>query len=149
MGGRKSDFVWGSNANAANQGILLIQVYLITRNRKYLDAALGNLDYILRKKCHGILFYYRISAIFPPCIRIIVHLLQMVLQILYRDYLQEDRIRESRIIVTMIFTNRKHAYVDSDCAYASNEIAINWNAPLVYLVECYGGIAKLTLRNSK
>jgi hypothetical protein len=25
------------------------------------------------------------------------------------------------------------AYLDSDKAYASNEIAINWNAPLVYL----------------
>ena len=25
------------------------------------------------------------------------------------------------------------AYLDSDRAYASNEIAINWNAPLVYL----------------
>ena len=25
------------------------------------------------------------------------------------------------------------SYVDSDCSYASNEVAINWNAPLVYL----------------
>ena len=25
MGGRKADFAWGSNANAANQGILLIR----------------------------------------------------------------------------------------------------------------------------
>ncbi|PZR28304.1 MAG: hypothetical protein DI538_24945, partial [Azospira oryzae] len=25
------------------------------------------------------------------------------------------------------------AYSDTDCSYASNEIAINWNAPLVYL----------------
>ena len=25
------------------------------------------------------------------------------------------------------------AYVDDVCAYASNEVAINWNAPLVYL----------------
>ena len=27
------------------------------------------------------------------------------------------------------------SYTDDDCAYASNEIAINWNAPLVYLVN--------------
>ena len=31
------------------------------------------------------------------------------------------------------FTEPETAYTDSDCAYASNEIAINWNAPLVYL----------------
>jgi len=31
------------------------------------------------------------------------------------------------------FTEPETAYADIDCAYASNEIAINWNAPLVYL----------------
>jgi endoglucanase len=25
--------------------------------------------------------------------------------------------------------------VDDDCSYASNEIAINWNAPMVYLLN--------------
>jgi endoglucanase len=32
------------------------------------------------------------------------------------------------------FNEPETSYVDSDCAYASNEIAINWNAPLVYLL---------------
>jgi endoglucanase len=27
----------------------------------------------------------------------------------------------------------EEAFVDDVCSYASNEIAINWNAPLVYL----------------
>jgi endoglucanase len=30
-------------------------------------------------------------------------------------------------------TEPETAYLDNDKAYASNEIAINWNAPLVYL----------------
>jgi len=25
------------------------------------------------------------------------------------------------------------SYLDADCAYASNEVTINWNAPLVYV----------------
>ena len=33
------------------------------------------------------------------------------------------------------FTEPETAYADIDCAYASNEIAINWNAPLVYLAN--------------
>jgi endoglucanase len=33
------------------------------------------------------------------------------------------------------FTEPETAYIDSDCAYASNEIAINWNAPMVYLAN--------------
>ena len=31
------------------------------------------------------------------------------------------------------FKEPETAYSDIDCAFASNEIAINWNAPLVYL----------------
>ena len=31
------------------------------------------------------------------------------------------------------FTDPETAYSDISCAYASNEIAINWNAPMVYL----------------
>jgi endoglucanase len=27
------------------------------------------------------------------------------------------------------------SFVDHDCSYASNEIAINWNAPLVYVAN--------------
>ena len=33
------------------------------------------------------------------------------------------------------FTEPETAYTDVDCSYASNEIAINWNAPLVYLAS--------------
>ena len=34
-----------------------------------------------------------------------------------------------------LFKEPETSYVDSDCAYAANEIAINWNAPIVYLVN--------------
>jgi endoglucanase len=33
------------------------------------------------------------------------------------------------------YTEPETAYTDLDCSYASNEIAINWNAPLVYLAN--------------
>ena len=33
------------------------------------------------------------------------------------------------------FTEPEMAYADIECAYASNEIAINWNAPIVYLAN--------------
>jgi endoglucanase len=36
---------------------------------------------------------------------------------------------------TYAFTEPETSYVDDDCSYASNEIAINWNAPLVYLLQ--------------
>jgi endoglucanase len=132
MGGRKSDFVWGSNANAANQGILLIQVYFITHNRSYLDAAIGNLEYICGRNATGFCFIIGIGSHYPmhPHHRTSVAdgIEDPVPGLLAggpnpgeQDHCHYD------------FHEPETAYVDSDCAYASNEIAINWNSPLVYL----------------
>ena len=45
------------------------------------------------------------------------------------------------------FFDAELAYIDNDQAYASNEIAINWNAPLVYLAggvdAIFGGMKRL------
>jgi endoglucanase len=32
------------------------------------------------------------------------------------------------------------SYVDDTCSYASNEIAINWNAPFAYLINALEGL---------
>ncbi len=47
MGQSVRDFNWGSNSNAANQGVLLIKAYLLTKEKKYVDYALSNVDYLL------------------------------------------------------------------------------------------------------
>ncbi|HTB23859.1 MAG TPA: glycoside hydrolase family 9 protein [Puia sp.] len=132
MGGRRYDFVWGSNANAANQGILLIQVYFITHERSYLEAALGNLEYICGRNATGFCFITGIGSHSPmhPHHRpsIADGIVDPVPGLLAggpnpgeQDHCHYD------------FHEPETAYVDSDCAYASNEIAINWNSPLVYL----------------
>jgi len=134
MGGRKTDFNWGSNSNAANQGILLIQAYSLTKDTKYLDAALGNLDYLCGRNATGYCFVTGIGSFstMRPHHRPSVAdgILAPVPGLLAggpnpgeQDHCQ------------YIFHEPETAYVDSDCAYASNEIAINWNAPLVYLAN--------------
>jgi len=134
MGGRRSDFNWGSNANAANQGILLIKVYFLTRNPMYLDAALGNLEYLCGRNATGYCFITgmgHFSTMHPhhrPSVadgipEPIPGLLAGGANPGEQDHCRYD------------FHEPETAYVDSDCAYASNEIAINWNAPLVYLAN--------------
>ncbi len=39
-----------------------------------------------------------------------------------------------------LHTERETAYTDDDCSYASNEIAINWNPPAVYLFNALQAI---------
>ncbi|HWK07247.1 MAG TPA: glycoside hydrolase family 9 protein [Puia sp.] len=132
MGGSQRDFIWGSNAVAANQGILLINAWLLTKDRKYIDNALGNLDYLLGRNATGYCFitgmgsystmhpHHRPSVadgIVPP----VPGLLAGGPNPGRQDHQQYK------------FTEPETAYLDQDQAYASNEIAINWNAPLVYL----------------
>ena len=134
MGSRPRDFVWGSNANAANEGILLINAYLLTHDRKYLQGAVGNLEYICGRNATGYCFITGIGTRSPmhPHHRPSVAdgITDPVPGLLAGgpNPGEQDHCHYE-------FHEPETAYLDSDCAYASNEIAINWNAPLVYLVN--------------
>jgi endoglucanase len=129
----RRDFVWGSNAVAANQGLVLIQAALLTRDTSYLRAALGNLDYLLGRNATGYSFvtgagvktprspHHRPSASNPaagPVPGLLVG---------GPNPGQQDRCPGYPSSLPAL------SYVDAQCAYASNEVAINWNAPLAYL----------------
>ncbi|MDQ0966388.1 endoglucanase [Flavobacterium sp. W4I14] len=138
MGSSLSDFVWGSNSVAMNQAVLLINAYLFTQNKDYLNAAAGNLDYILGRNATGYSFvtgigtkppmnpHHRISfadGIKDPIPGMLVGGPNLGKQ----DGLKYES------------TEPELSYLDNVASYASNEIAINWNAPLVYVanaLEC-------------
>ncbi|WP_126243387.1 glycoside hydrolase family 9 protein [Chitinophaga rhizosphaerae] len=134
MGQTAGDFNWGGNANAATQGIALVYAYLATKDRKYLDYALSNLDYLLGRNATGYCFvtgfgekrpmhpHHRPSVadgIADPVPGFLVG---------GPNSKMEDGARYP-------FREVETAYVDSESAYACNEITINWNAPLVFLVN--------------
>ena len=134
MGQSARDFGWGSNSNAGNQGVLLIKAYLLSGDKKYVDAALTNLDYMLGRNATGYCFVTGIGS----------H------SIMFPHHRQSTGDGVTEPVPGLLaggpnpgrqdgckyeFTEPETAYVDSDCAYASNEIAINWNAPFVYLAN--------------
>lgn len=134
MGQSATDFNWGGNSNAANQGILLIRAYLLTGDKKYVDYALTNLDYLLGRNATGYCFVTGIgskSTMFPHHRQSTADgVTEPVPGLLaggpnpgMQDHCKYE------------FTEPETAYSDSDCSYASNEIAINWNAPIVYLAN--------------
>lgn len=133
MGKSAGDFIWGSTSVATNQGILLIQAYKLSDNRKYLDYALANLDYVLGRNATGYSFvtgYGHKTPMFP-----------------HHRLSEADGIADPvpGLIVggpnpgqqdgckTYPSGIPDESYSDSVCSYASNEIAINWNAPAAYL----------------
>jgi endoglucanase len=139
MGGTKSEFNWGSNSNAANQGIALINAYLVTQEKKYIDAALTNMDYLLGRNATGYSFVTGIgkkSTMRPHHRPSIADGIEDPVPGLLaggpNPGMQDKAYYEHKEAET--------AYSDTDASYASNEIAINWNAPAVYL---FNGIEAL------
>jgi endoglucanase len=134
IGGSARDFVWGSNSVAANQSILLLNVYLFSKDEKYIRAALTNLDYILGRNATGFCFVTGAgthSTLHPHHRPSVADgIVEPVPGLLAGgpNPGRQDRCEYA-------FTEPETAYSDTDCSYASNEIAINWNAPLVYLAN--------------
>jgi len=134
MGQSVRDFSWGGNSNAANQGILLIRAYLLTGDKKYVDYALTNLDYLLGRNATGYCFVTGLGSKSPMH----PHHRQSVadgvtdpvpgLMVGGPNPGMQDHTKYE-------FTEPETAYSDNSFAYASNEIAINWNAPMVYLAN--------------
>lgn len=128
------NFGWGSNSVAGNQGVALIKAYKLSHNKKYLDVALDNLDYLLGRNGTGYSYvtgfgkktpmhpHHRPSAsdgIADPIPGLLVGGPNPGMQ---------DGIKVPSKVPD-------EAYIDDQRAYAANEIAINWNAPMAYLAN--------------
>ncbi len=137
MGKTEKDYIWGSSAVAANQGIALLQAYKLTNDRKYLQAALSNLDYLLGRNATGYSFVtgYGDKPIMNPHHRPSVadEIAEPVPGLLSGGP-NANAPRQDKC-TTYASTFADETFTDHDCSYASNEIAINWNAPLVYLAN--------------
>lgn len=140
---QSADFVWGSNAVALNQAIVLLQGYRLGGGRDQLDAAQSQLDYVLGRNPLGV-SYVTGQGLRTP-------------QHIHHRPSQADGIdapvpgwlsggpnpRQQDASHCPPYPSREPAlsWLDIACSYASNEVAINWNAPLVYVAA---GLQALT-----
>ena len=129
-------FEWGSNSSVANEGVIKLFAYKMTGDTKYLNSAVSDLDFILGRNATGYCFvtgfgvnqvmniHHRPSAadgILEPVPGFLVGGPNLAVL----DDCGADIERSP-------FPAK--SYVDLECSYSTNEIAINWNAPMVYLV---------------
>ena len=136
----KEDFVWGSNAAASNQGIWLLHAYYLTGDQKYYTAAVQALNYLLGKNPLDMSFVTGFGSKSP--------------MMPHHRPSTADGVEEP--VPGMLVGGPQPggedvgsaaewkcadyrtgfaatAYTDQRCSYATNEVAINWNAPLAYL----------------
>jgi endoglucanase len=132
--GAPGDWVWGSNGVAANQGMLLVQAYRASGTMQYLDAAAASLDYLLGRNATGYSFVTGMGARTPmhphhrPSESDGIAAPVPGLLVGGPNPGRQDRCAGYPSVLPA------RAYVDDVCSYASNEVAINWNAPFAYLV---------------
>ena len=129
-----NDFVWGSNAVALNQALMLIQGYRLNGDRRQLDAAQAALDFVLGRHPTGHSMVTGFGERSP----------------LHPHHRPSDADGVAAPVPGFIVggphTNTgkdcpvpypskapAKAWLDLACSYTTNEIAINWNAPLVYV----------------
>ncbi|WP_407449782.1 glycoside hydrolase family 9 protein [Fibrobacter sp.] len=138
----KGDFYWGSNGVAANKGMVLIHAYILTKDEKYLNAALSIVDYILGRNPldKSYLTGYGVNPVMKP----------------HHRPSQADNIdapvpgmiaggpNASATDCAKKYNNPDavaRSYYDNSCSYATNEVAINWNAPFAYVIGSIQAIA--------
>jgi len=137
------DMVWGSNAVILNGAMVLLQAYRLNGNAEYLAAAQSGLDYVLGRNATGFSFVTGFGA-------------RPTLHPHHRPSMadgvaapvpgwlaggpnpgQQDK---KDCPVGYPSTRPGLSYIDHDCSYAANEVAINWNAPLVYVTAALSSL---------
>ncbi|MFW6221340.1 MAG: glycoside hydrolase family 9 protein [Fibrobacterota bacterium] len=132
-----NSFMWGSNSEQLNHAIVMAYAHRLTGGEKYINAALETCDYIFGKNAVGYSFvtgfgqrssnwpHHRImasdgiDAAFPGFV------------VGGPNNGLQDTQDPS---VHYHHTEPARAYLDKVASYASNEIAINWNAALAFVL---------------
>jgi len=129
------EFYWGSNGRVMSNAVILILAYDQFGDVKYLNTAQRQLDYLLGQNAHDLSFVTQVgdNFVMHPHHRQSgadnnVLPVPGLLSGGPNEYLNDPLLKSS-------FTSSTPpalCFLDEQGSYASNEIAINWNSPLVF-----------------
>lgn len=129
----EADFRWGSNAVALNKAMVLLAAERLRPNKDYRPAARAMLDYVLGRNPTGYSFvtgFGTKSTLYPH--HRISHYDKVAAPVPGmlaggpQPGWQDECKYPSRLPAK--------SYLDDWCSFSTNEVAINWNAPLVYVL---------------
>jgi endoglucanase len=136
-----SSYVWGSNGTVGNYALQLLVANEIQPNQKYVDTALGNLHYLLGRNTFSLSWVTRVGA--NP--------------FRHPHHRPSGADENAEPWPGLLSGGPNHSkqdpamrklpdlppakmYLDEQESYASNEVAINWNAPLVFVLAAVSGM---------
>lgn len=144
---QKNDFVWGSNSVALGQAMMLVQGYRLNGKREYLDAAQSMLDYVLGRNATDMSFvtgYGDKATLHPHHRPSEADGIAEPIPGFIAGGPQPGQQDQEDCNVSYPSKITAKSYLDNYCSYASNEIAINWNAPLVYVAAAIQALTPQT-----
>jgi endoglucanase len=131
-----SDFIWGSNGVAANYAMQLLVAGALAHKPAYLETALDNLHYLLGRNVFSLSFVTQVGAHpfrhphhRPSGADSNAEPWPGLLSGGPNRGRQDSAMRQLSPGLPPA-----RMYLDNQAAYSANEVAINWNAPLVFLL---------------
>lgn len=132
-----SDFHWGCLAEGcAGKGIAFLYAYRLTGDKKYLTAAIENMDYILGRNATGYCYvtgFGQTPTMHPHQRLSAADGIEDPLPGFLAGGPNPGQQDKAPNLPAYPSNHPDESYLDHDASYASNEIAINWNATLVAL----------------
>ncbi|MGA8030042.1 MAG: glycoside hydrolase family 9 protein [Bryobacteraceae bacterium] len=131
------DYIWGSNGVTANYSMQLLIAYRFQQDRRYFDTAMDNLHYLLGRNTFSLSW---VTQVGENAVRHPHHRPSAAdgLDLPWPGLLAggPNPGRQDSYMKKLLTPDLPPArmYVDETGAYACNEVAINWNAPLVFLL---------------
>ena len=136
---RPQDFGWGSNGDAMNQSLALLMAERFSGEARWRDAAASNLHYVLGRNCWGVSWVTGVGQrIFmkphhrPSAADGVDAPWPGLLSGGPNRNPGDPRAKQVKPAPPM------RMWVDATEAYSMNEVAINWNAPLVFVLAALG-----------
>lgn len=132
----RSEYNWGSNGVVANYGVQLLVANALQPDRRYIDVALDNLHYLLGRNTLSLCFVTQVGS-------------NPVRHPHHRPSGADENAEPWPGLLSGGPNSRPQdpamrklppdlpparMYLDEQDSYASNEVAINWNAPLVFVL---------------
>jgi len=129
-------FEWGSNGDIAINGVVLGLAYQFYKSDDYLHAMMGNFDYLMGCNPTDYCFVTCFGSKYPKHIHDRRSFSDNIVEPIPGYLCGGANPNQVSDCGQLNYPSLSPArcYLDDDCSYSTNEIAINWNAPLVFLV---------------
>lgn len=133
---RTEDFEWGSNMNLLTRGMVLSLAWKLTGRKKYLDAAVSQMDYLLGVNAAG---YSYVTGIGEKSVHNIHNRITVAdgIEQVIPGYVSgganSDPVDEKAEWLIEPGTPPMKCFLDIWECYSLNEVTIYWNSPAVFL----------------